>query len=204
MNYDLSHLTQPDDQAVMGPIQDDEALLLYSICRVCCYSRVIEFGGLEGYSAMNFLKGMEPQNGVVYSVDHCEIGTMGDRHVHVHKDAGSVCAEDFENKPVDLVFFDCHDYGQQMLALDNLRRSGVITVHTLLVLHDTGIHSDKFVGHAVPCPTRSGWVHQQDERLMVRDLLSQGYSAISFGCSNPTPPIQYRHGLTFMRLIDDL
>ena len=31
VNYDLTHLTQPENQNVSGPIQDDEALFLYSI-----------------------------------------------------------------------------------------------------------------------------------------------------------------------------
>ena len=31
--YDLTHLNQPSNQFVLGPIQDDEALFLYSIIR---------------------------------------------------------------------------------------------------------------------------------------------------------------------------
>lgn len=49
MNYDLSHLTQPDHQRVMTPIQDDEALFLYALCRVTQARLVVEFGGGEGY-----------------------------------------------------------------------------------------------------------------------------------------------------------
>jgi hypothetical protein len=32
--YNIEHLTQPDNQAVLGPLQDDEALLLYSLIKV--------------------------------------------------------------------------------------------------------------------------------------------------------------------------
>jgi hypothetical protein len=31
--YDLSHLTQAEDQRVIGPIQDDEALFVYALVR---------------------------------------------------------------------------------------------------------------------------------------------------------------------------
>ena len=34
MQYDLSHLTQNPDQMDAGPIQDDEALPLFAICRL--------------------------------------------------------------------------------------------------------------------------------------------------------------------------
>ena len=56
VNYDLTHLTQNENQRVLGPIQDDEALFLYSIIRGCRLERILEIGGLNGYSARNFLK----------------------------------------------------------------------------------------------------------------------------------------------------
>lgn len=55
VKYDLSHLTQDDNQHVWGPIQDDEALFLYSIIRASRLKRIFEIGGLSGYSAQNFL-----------------------------------------------------------------------------------------------------------------------------------------------------
>lgn len=33
VKYDLRHLTQPENQNVVGPVQDDEALFMYSIIR---------------------------------------------------------------------------------------------------------------------------------------------------------------------------
>lgn len=46
--YDLSHLVQPLDQQVGGPVQDDEALLLYAMVRCMRVRRVLEIGGLSG------------------------------------------------------------------------------------------------------------------------------------------------------------
>ena len=59
VKYDLNHLTQEDNQIVVGPIQDDEALFLYSLIRVKRIKCVLEIGGLNGYSSINFIKAME-------------------------------------------------------------------------------------------------------------------------------------------------
>jgi O-methyltransferase len=63
--YNLRHLTQNSDQAVSGPIQDDEALFLYSLIRVMQMKRILEIGGLGGYSATNFVAAAGP-DGVVH------------------------------------------------------------------------------------------------------------------------------------------
>jgi predicted O-methyltransferase YrrM len=67
-SYDLSHLTQPQKQNVVGPIQDDEALFLYSLIRTMRLKRILEIGGDVGYSATNFLKAIGG-NGIVYIVE---------------------------------------------------------------------------------------------------------------------------------------
>jgi predicted O-methyltransferase YrrM len=43
----------------MGLIQDDEALFLFGLIRVVRIKRILEIGGLNGYSALNFLKALE-------------------------------------------------------------------------------------------------------------------------------------------------
>jgi predicted O-methyltransferase YrrM len=50
----LIHLTQDVNQQVGGPIQDDEALMLFAVVRGCRFKRILEIGGLFGYSAKNF------------------------------------------------------------------------------------------------------------------------------------------------------
>ena len=43
MRYELSHLVQEPSQAIFRPIQDDEALLLFALCRVnCARAEVVE------------------------------------------------------------------------------------------------------------------------------------------------------------------
>lgn len=70
VKYDLSHLVQNDDQFVHGPIQDDEALFLFAMIRTMRISRILEIGGLGGYSAKNFLRATESlKDSCVYTVD---------------------------------------------------------------------------------------------------------------------------------------
>lgn len=53
VKYNLDHLVQPHKQMVCGPIQDDEALLLYAFVKTMRMKRILEIGGLDGHSARN-------------------------------------------------------------------------------------------------------------------------------------------------------
>ena len=111
--YNLSHLNQPDHQMVVGPIQDDEALFLYSIVRAMRMKNILEVGGLNGYSAKNFLEAMI--DGVLYTVDLNIVPKLSNNHFLIQKNAAIVKASDFIKGPLDLVFFDCHDISQMKL-----------------------------------------------------------------------------------------
>lgn len=196
--YDLSHLTQSDNQRVIGPIQDDEALLLYAIIRVLRLERVLEFGYLGGYSATNFLKAVGPK-GVVYSCDINKVNKLADNHIPLQKSAALVTAEDLGNVPLELVFFDCHNRAAQMMCFDSLCKSNIITDKTLLVLHDTGTH---------PCKVRAldykigpgEFVHQPVERSMVNEFVAMGYSPMCFHieASKTSKDLPFRHGTTIL------
>ena len=137
--YDLSHLTQADDQAVAGPIQDDEALFLFALIRCMRIRHVMELGGLDGYSATNFLRAIGPK-GTLYTVDLKPVPSLAPNHRTIQKDCGTLHGEDLGNTRLDLIFFDCHIYDAQMRLYRNLRRQGLITERTVLALHDTNLH----------------------------------------------------------------
>src|SRR5436305_2721839 len=137
--YDLSHLTQPDDQLLFGPVQDDEALLLFAMVRVMRLYRILEVGGLGGYSARNFLRAVGDR-GKVYTVDINPVPSLAPNHVTLQKSCAQVTATDLNGEALDLVFFDCHVYDAQMELFAGLRAAGTITEGTLLALHDTGLH----------------------------------------------------------------
>src|SRR5579872_3938367 len=100
--YNLSHLTQAPDQQVSGPIQDDEALLIYAVIKVMRLRRILEVGGLSGYSARNFTAAVGDE-GVVYTVDLTPVPAQGPNHRVVTKDAADLTAADLDSLPLDLV-----------------------------------------------------------------------------------------------------
>lgn len=198
MDYDFTHLTQPPSQEVAGPLQDDEALPLFAVCRVTCARRVAEFGGLTGYSARNFLAALRGvPGGIVFTVDPAPVPALSPVHRVVRKEAKDVLPEDFGREPLDLVFFDCHDYHQQMAAFHTLSRHGLVTRSTIIALHDTGTHPAPFARWTYL--GEEGYIHQAAERAMANRLQDLGYECVSFDAPAPIPPVRYRHGLTLCR-----
>ena len=80
VTYNLEHLTQEDRQEVSGPIQDDEALFMYAIIRGMQIETVLEIGGLNGYSARNFLAAVGPE-GTVFTCDVNPVAQIANNHV---------------------------------------------------------------------------------------------------------------------------
>src|SRR5271155_4967100 len=65
--YDLAHLDKFHEN-VSGPIQSDEALLLFALTKVLRPKVVVEFGFFQGYSATNFLMALDA-DACLYSFD---------------------------------------------------------------------------------------------------------------------------------------
>lgn len=211
MNYDLSHLNAPT-QDVWGPIQDDEGLLLFALCRVMCIRRVVEFGSLAGYSARNFLAAVGP-NGAVYSVDDCrdaglggELPQLGPNHHRVIKDVVHLMPEDVHNEPVELVFFDCHTT-DQIVAYTTLLNNGLLSEAHLLCFHDTGLHGagtpfEKPEREVVSRYGETGWVHGNCERGLVNMFVMNGYHAVHLEPSLKAVAesgLRVRHGLSILQ-----
>jgi predicted O-methyltransferase YrrM len=196
--YDLSHLEQFQDQYVIGPIQDDEALFLYSVIRGMRISTVLELGGLEGYSARNFLKALGP-DGVLFTCDLHPVQSQAAHHRVITKNCSTLTSEDLLGKVVELVFFDCHEYEAQMACFTTLWDQGSINENTLLVLHDTNVHPHRHVEWAYRVP--EGFIHQPVERRMVNDFVGMGYHALSLHTANEkhSPTFPFRHGITVMQ-----
>ena len=196
--YDLSHLTQSDDQKVLGPIQDDEALLLFALIRTMRLKRVLEIGGLEGYSARNFLKAIGPA-GTLYTVDINPVPSLAANHKVLTKNCAALDRNDLDGAQLDLIFIDCHLYGEQMDMIQRLYNERAMTDETVIALHDTGLHPAKWVSWSYE--VMGGWVHQPVERRMVNDLRAAGFDAISFHMDRRPPgeELAFRHGLTIMQ-----
>lgn len=196
--YNLDHLTQPDNQDVGGPIQDDEALFLFALVRAMRLRRILEVGGLDAYSARNFLAAMGP-DGVLYTVDLEPVPSLAPNHRTITKDVGALTASDLDGCRFDMIFFDAHAYVPQLDLLMRLRNAGMVSDETVLALHDTNLHPTKTCTWAYP--VEEGWVHQDVERRMVNDLRRMGYEgfALHTNLAAHGEALPFRHGVTIMR-----
>lgn len=195
--YNLDHLTQGPNQWVYGPIQDDEALFLFAVVRGMRLRRILEIGGLQGYSAENFLRAVGP-SGILYTVDINPVSSRAPNHRTLHKDGRHLVSGDLDGKPLDMIFFDCHSYEVQFEIFYQLQRENIITDRTVIALHDTNLHPRKFFDHVYPVD--EGFVHQKAERKMVNDFHRLGYDAFclhtDMAVHDETLPA--RHGVTVM------
>lgn len=167
-------------------------------------SVILEIGGLHGYSAKNFLKATENiPNSILYTIDYNEVVTLEDRHKCIVKDARSVSKKDID-RTLDLVFFDCHDYNAQMSLYRNLSNEGIINDNTIIALHDTNLHYQKFVSWAMP--HNDGYIHQKVERVMVDDFKDLNYDIICIHTdkSKHDNTLPFRHGLTICKKFKSL
>lgn len=198
VKYNLDHLKQSDKQDVIGPIQDDEALVLYAAIRCMRIKNVLEIGGQTGYSARNFLEAVG-DDGFVITIDCDHLEPLATNHLFIHKNTDEVSISDFDGLDLGLVFFDCHDFRRQLELYDRLKQGGVITNDTVLAFHDTNVHPYKVAPWAYE--STDGWIHQSAERLMVTEFIRRGYSEVSFHTKSSvhSGDLPYRHGLTIMQ-----
>lgn len=209
VQYNLEHLTQDDSQAVVGPIQDDEALVLFSIIRGKRISTVLEIGGLNGYSAQNFIEAVSViPDSYVFTCDINEVPKLSDNHITIKKNVLHLTNEDLLGKKIELLFFDCHSMFQ-MNAFRYLREKGLITDETVICLHDTNLHYDPY------CPkiggyskTNQAWIHQPVERKITNLLKKEGYDIFLVHTTRDKHSKEFpmRHGLAlcqkFVELVD--
>jgi hypothetical protein len=197
MKYNLEHLTQEPSQMVLGPIQDDEALVLFSIIKTCVFKRIVEIGGLRGYSAKNFLESVGT-DGTVYTIDITNLTPISPNHITIIKSVDRVVKDDIKDR-VDMVFFDCHDYNSSLSFFNNMVECGIIDNDTILVLHDTNLHYQKTTSNSFY--NGVGWIHQPDERDLSNHFFDIGYQVIDLGTKpeSHNESFPYRHGLTICK-----
>jgi hypothetical protein len=139
--------------------------------------RILEIGGLNGYSAANFLAAVGPQ-GTVYTSDVNDVDKVRPNHIIIKKSAADLVPEDFDGIPLELVFFDCHVLSAQMKAFNTLTKAGIITDKTVLALHDTNTfpNNREILPPDAYAVNDGTFVHQPVERIMVNDFVDMGYS----------------------------
>ena len=196
MQYDLTHLTQVT-QTELGPIQDDEALLLYALVKVMLIRNIVEVGGLSGYSARNFLKALNGK-GSLTTIDINPVQSQASNHKTIAKSVELVKPEEIACDKIELLFFDCHKADEQLAFFQNLANGGKITEKTVIALHDTNLQPYKVFPYSYK--VSEGFVHEPHERFMVNKFVQNGWSpfCLHSNLQYHDEELPFRHGITLL------
>jgi len=200
--YDLSHLIQNENQDVWGPIQDDEALFLYGLIRTARIKTILEIGGLNGYSSMNFLKALDfSKKNILYTCDINPVPKLSENHICLIKNAKDISASDISNRKIDMIFFDCHDLIQMDVYFNLLNNNLIDKNEVYICLHDTNLHYAPYGRQGNFLENEQGFAHQPVERMMTNLFKNLGYDILH--CSTKKEDhdetLPFRHGVTICR-----
>lgn len=205
------HLSSYEQEEAIGPLQRDEALLLFAVTKTIVPATVVEFGFFRGHSAFNFLRAL-PDDGVLFSFDvsdvakkHARRGFGGFKNFRfIQKSQTDFSPSDIDGRPIDLVFIDAaHELELNQATWQAIL--GSLTDEAIIAIHDTGLwHKTHFRQvHADFAEERpSEWLdadrfqHQKEEREFVNWILAEypEYSVLHFHTLR-----RLRHGLTFLQ-----
>jgi predicted O-methyltransferase YrrM len=205
--FDLSHLPTYDEN-VIGPIQRDEAVLLFGLIRVLRPLTVVEFGFQVGQSAFNFLRALDGE-ARLYSFDikpaclkvaERRFG-RDPRFRLVLKSHEKIEPKDVDGRAVDFVFIDgSHDAGLNRITFE--RMLPMLSPTALIAVHDTGtVPRELFPSWHWLLDTEQNWVGdryegQPGEREFVNWLLDEHpeFSQLHLHSDRTL-----RHGLTLLQ-----
>jgi predicted O-methyltransferase YrrM len=184
---DTTHLSAfREGPGVYGPIQREEALLLFALVRTVRPQTVLELGFGAGRSAYNFLRALDA-DARLYTFDVCEEAASAAGRLFGHDDRlrfrrksqAEFEPSDVDGRPVDFVLLDAsHDLA---LNQQTLRRVlPALAPDAILAVHDTGTTTRSALTprQQVEADTvaRAQWVapdafeHQPGERATVNWL----------------------------------
>jgi hypothetical protein len=203
--YSLSHLRIFDEYPA-GPIQRDEALLLYALVKTVDPKTMVEFGFLAGHSALNFLKAMS-QDARLYSYDISDMSKVlssnfrDPRFKFFFKSQTDFEPSDVDNRPVDLVLFDAsHDLSLNIATFHKIK--DCLNEKALIMVHDTGIWHINPKGFQSPegyflggLPDL-GYIHRPGERRFVNYIRE---NLPDFDQIHLHSTSKFRHGLTVLQ-----
>ena len=153
--YQVDHLTFYREEGATGPLQRDEALLLFGLTKVLRPQVIVEFGFHYGHSAFNFLQAA-PRNCKLYSYDIDDTAEQISRdrrfqrfqNFHfIRKSQTEFSAADIGNQKIDLCFLDAsHDFELNQVTFKKLESS--LSDGAIIAVHDTGTWVKQFLGPA--------------------------------------------------------
>jgi predicted O-methyltransferase YrrM len=153
--YDLRHLSLFQTY-VHGPIQDDEALFLYSICKMIRPKTIVEFGILDGLSTLNFAASKDSdcflygfdlnQNSIDKSRERCR---SFQNCFFSQIDCVDFTPELIGFRKIDLVFLDCsHDFLKNKICIEKFLPS--MNESAIICIHDTGFYHKQILDSMPP------------------------------------------------------
>ena len=209
--YALAHLAGHAEEDAFGPVQRDEALLLYALTRVLRPRVVVEVGFLGGQSAFNFLQALRP-DAMLYSFDIAgsaeEIaakmfsGFENFRFQRVSQD--EITPEHVDGRPVDLLFLDAsHELELNQRTFDRLapmlQDGGVLVVHdtgTWAAAHMSGRHRAAAAADPEQWLSDEEYEHRREERQFVNWVLEHRPEYAQLHLHSR---YALRHGLTLLQ-----
>ncbi|CAE7705267.1 lig-1 [Symbiodinium sp. CCMP2456] len=155
LHYELFHLER-DNKPRLGPVQDDEALLLYSLVRALRPRTIVEFGTSNGFSALNWMHAIaEDPDARVFSYDILPypaaraLEDSDPRFFFHQKSQADFEPADVDGRPIDVAFFDAgHLIEYSLKAFERLHPA--LAPNALVAVHDTGLHVRDFGSGAPP------------------------------------------------------
>jgi predicted O-methyltransferase YrrM len=182
---DLAHLRFFHEETALGPIQREEALLLFALVRVLRPRVVVEFGFHRGHSALNFLLALPP-GGRLYSYDVSDGAAAIARRLfasfpafrYLHKSQAEFAAADVEGAEIDLVLFDAaHDLALNLETFARIYPR--LAPGAIIAVHDTGTWARAHMRpehHSWAAERPGGWLSEEEyqpweeERRFVNTL----------------------------------
>lgn len=207
----LNHL-QFFKEFSVGPIQRDEALLLYAVVKTVDPKTILEFGFLEGHSSINFLNAMA-SDAMLYSYDISDASMQKASKIYdqrfrfIFKSQADFEWPDVDNRLIDLVFFDAsHDFPLNVVTFEKVKEC--LSESALIIVHDTGVWygGPKGLrtpdGHFEDGSIGTGYIHQPGERKFVNYVRA---NAGIFNQIHLHSTTKFMHGITILQKnIDEL
>lgn len=204
---DLAHLAYYDE-ITLGPIQRDEAILLFGLARMTRPRTVVEIGLNFGHSAYNLLRALDADARLyAFDVDPvCDqvaVRRFADepRFVYRRRAQQDLTAADVDDREVDLAFVDgAHDLALNRQLFERL--APLLSERAVVAVHDTGTTPGRFIEEGRPereLPERwfgDEYEPQPDERAFVNWLLEAHPAFAQIHLHTTRVP---RYGLTLLQ-----
>lgn len=174
----------------IGPIQNEDVLLIQAVIKMTCPSVLVELGYLNGFSTRKILEVMR-EDAHLTSYDNIVINSniTDARFTFKNKSQTEVNEEN-----IDFIFFDAsHNLDLNKETL--LKVEKTLNKNAIIAIHDTGIWNEMVMdtgGYWV----KDGYVHRPDEREFVKWLKEKGFNIINLGTTR-----ELRHGITLAQKV---